>query len=82
MKFVRLDGTYLVENDTVTKVNDYVTPGMQSYRIAERKDKRNVQIYCKEWVEENIRQNINGQTAWEDQITIDELIKKGALRPS
>ena len=80
MEFYRLAGTYKREDNTLTKVNNEV-PELRSYRIANRDDGRKVKYFCKERAEANIRDFISGQSAWEDRITIEELIKKGALIP-
>lgn len=49
------------------------------YAIPKREDRRHIEFYCKDRAEENIRAIVRGQCVWEDQIVIEELIKKGAL---
>ena len=51
------------------------------YKIVEREDKNKTVFYCKDRLEQNIREHVRGYSPWEEQIVIDELIKKGALRP-
>ena len=54
---------------------------VKAYKIVDREDKNNTVFFCKDRLEQNIREHVRGYSPWEEQIVIDELIKKGALQP-
>ena len=51
----------------------------QLYRIEIPEDKNNTVYYCRERLEETVRDYISGMKEYELRIVIDELIKKGVL---
>lgn len=51
----------------------------QLYRIEIPEDKNSTVYYCRERLEQNIRDFISGMKAFELGIVLDELIKKGVL---
>lgn len=79
MVFCRLGGTYEVEGNTLTKVNEDMPDDMRLYRIADRMDRHNTKFYCKEYMEEGVRQYVRGLSPYEERIILDEMVKKGAL---
>lgn len=78
MILCRLGGTYEVEDNKLTKVNDD-NPETKLYRIVKRSDR--TKHYCKEYLEDGIRQFVRGLSAFEEEVILDELVKKGALIP-
>ena len=84
-EYIRLNGIYSKQGDVLIKeapISEETDPMRMTLRVANRKDERRQIIYCKDRVEESLRQQIRANSSWEDMITIDELIKKGALVPS
>ena len=84
-EYIRLNGIYRKQGDVLTKeasISEETDPMRMALRVANRKDERKQTIYCEERVEELLRQQVRANSSWEDMITIDELIKKGALVPS
>lgn len=54
----------------------------QLYRIEIPEDKNNTVYYCKERLEETIRDYIHGMKKLELEIVLDELKRKGVIIPS
>ncbi|MBR3339168.1 MAG: hypothetical protein IKG19_03900 [Lachnospiraceae bacterium] len=54
----------------------------QLYRIKIPEDKNNTVYYCRERLEQNIRDFIGGMKAYELKIVLDELKKEGVIIPS
>ena len=51
----------------------------QLYRIEIPEDKNSTVYYCRERLEQNIRDFISGMKELEIRVVLDELIKKGVL---
>ena len=54
----------------------------QLYRIEIPEDKNNTVYYCRERLEQNIRDFIGGMKSLEIKIVLDELKRKGVIIPS
>ena len=54
----------------------------QLYRIEVPEDRNNTVYYCRERLEQNIRDFIGGMKAYELKILLDELKRKGVIIPS
>ena len=54
----------------------------QLYRIEIPEDKNNTVYYCRERLEQNIRDFIGGMKSFEIKIVLDELKRKGVIIPS
>ena len=54
----------------------------QLYRIEIPEDRNNTVYYCRERLEQNIRDFIGGMKSLEIRIVLDELKRKGVIIPS
>ena len=54
----------------------------QLYRIEIPEDKSNTVYYCRERLEQNIRDFISGMKELEIRVVLDELQRKGVIIPS
>ena len=54
----------------------------QLYRIEIPEDRNNTVYYCRERLEQNIRDFIGGMKAYELKIVLDEMQRKGVIIPS
>ena len=54
----------------------------QLYRIEIPEDRNNTVYYCRERLEQNIRDFISGMKAYELKIVLDEMQRKGVIIPS